>query len=88
MPVLPCQFSTTQKNVPLSSTKAEYVAVYLEFSRSEVDVGCITVKEENAGAVHLANNPATNPNSKHINVHHHFLHEKVASGKFKVVYVQ
>ena len=39
------------------------------------------------GAIHLAKNPATTPNSKHIDIRHHFVRERVANGEFKVVYV-
>ena len=51
------------------------------------DVGCTTVKEDNKGAIYLANNPVTTPNSKHINVRHHFLRERVANGEFQIVRV-
>ena len=39
------------------------------------------------GAIHLAKNPATTPNSKHIDIRPHFIRERVANGEFKVVYV-
>ena len=39
------------------------------------------------GAIHLAENPATTSNSKHIDIRHHFIRERVANGEFKVVYV-
>ena len=52
------------------------------------DVGCTTVHEDNVGALHLANNPATTPNSKHINIRHHFIRERVANGEFRVVHVR
>ena len=39
------------------------------------------------GAIHLAKNPATTPNSKHIDIRHHFIRERVANDEFKVVYV-
>ena len=39
------------------------------------------------GAIHLAKNPATTLNLKHINIRHHFVRERVANGEFKVVYV-
>ena len=39
------------------------------------------------GAIHLAKNPATTPNSKHIDIRHHFIRERVANGEFKVVYI-
>ena len=45
------------------------------------------VKEDNVGAIRLAKNPATTPNSKHIDIRHHFIRERVANGEFKVVYV-
>ena len=45
------------------------------------------VYEDNVGAVHLATNPATTPNSKHIDIRHHFLRERVSNGEFQVVHV-
>ena len=51
------------------------------------DVGCTLVKEDIVGAIHLVKNPATTPNSKHIDIRHHFTRERVANGEFKVVYV-
>ena len=38
------------------------------------------------GAIHLAKNPATTPNSKHTDICPHFIRERVANGEFKVVY--
>ena len=92
-------FSRTQKSVTLSSTEAEHVAlaagiketIFLRYIWSFIfpdrDVGCTLVKEDNVGAIHLAKNPATTPNSKHIDIRHHFIRERVANGEFKVVYV-
>ena len=88
-----------QKSVTLSSTEAEYVAlaagiketILLRYMRSFIfpdrDVGCTLVKEDNVGAIHLAKNPTTTPNSKHIDIHHHLIRERVANGAFKVIYV-
>ena len=39
------------------------------------------------GAIHLAKNPATTPNSKHIDIRHDFIREREANGEFTVVYV-
>ena len=61
--------------------------VYLEFIFPDRDVGCTLVKEDNVGVIHLAKNPATTPNSKHIDIRHHFIRERLANGEFKVVYV-
>ena len=51
------------------------------------DVGCTLVKENKVGAIHVAKNPAATPNSKHIDIRHHFIRECVANGEFKIVYV-
>ena len=51
------------------------------------DVGCTTIFEDNVGALHLAN-PATTPRSKHIDIRHHFLRERVANREFRVVRVR
>ena len=93
--------STTQKSVTLSSTEAEYVAmsdgmkeaIFLRYLWSlfffpSRDVGCTLIHEDNVGAIHLASNPATTPNSKHIDIRHHFIRERVARGGFRVVHVR
>lgn len=91
--------SRTQRSVTLSSTEAEYVAmadglkeaIFLRMVWSFIfpddHVGSTTVKEDNQGAIHLANNPATTPNSKHIDLRYHFIRERVARGEFKIVHV-
>ena len=92
-------FSRAQKGVTLSSTEAEYVAmaagiketIFLRYVWSFIfpdrDIGCTLVKEDNVGTIHLAKNPATTPNSKHIDIRHHFIRERVANGELKVVCV-
>ena len=92
-------FSRTPKSVILSSTEEGYAAMaagiketmFLRYIWSCIfldrDVGCTLVKEDNVGVIHLAKNPATTPNSKHIDIHHHFIRERVANSEFKVVYV-
>ena len=84
--------SRTQKSVTLSSMEAEYVAmaegfkeaIFLRYIWSFIfpdrNVGCTTIFEDNVGALHLANNQATTPNSKHIDIRHHFLQECGANG--------
>ena len=92
-------FSRTQKSVALSSTETEYVAlaagtketIFLRYIWSFIfpdrDVGCTLVKEDNVREIHLAKNPATTPNSKDIDIRHHFIRERVPNGEFKIVYV-
>ena len=50
-------------------------------------VPCFPVFEDSQGAVQLAQNPITNSNSKHMDVHHHFLRELVRQRDIKVVQV-
>ena len=90
----------TQKSVALSSMEVEYVAMadgmkeaifvrYLwSFIFPDRDVGCTLIHEDNVSTIHLACNPATTPNSKHIDTRHHFIREGVERGGFKVVHVQ
>ena len=92
-------FSRTQKSITLPSTEAEYVAmaagiketIFVRYIWSFIfpdrDVGCTLVKENNVGAIHLAKNSATTPNSKHIDIRHHLIRKRMANGEFKVIYV-
>ena len=92
-------YSTTQKCITLSTTEAEYVAmatgiretIFMRYVWSFIfpdrDVGYTTVKEDNKGAIYLANNPVTTPNSKHIDVRLHFFRERVADQEFQIVHV-
>ena len=93
-------FSWTQKRLVLFFTGAEYIALaagikettfFLRYIWSfifpDYDVGCTLVKEDNVRAIYLAKNPATTLNSKHIDIHHPFILERVVNGGFKVVYV-
>ena len=94
-----CWFSRTQKCVTLSTSEAEYVALgdaikELLFLRQvwrfmlPINVmPCFPVFEDNQGAVQLAQNPVANSNSKHIDVRHHFLRERIRQRDIKVVQV-
>ena len=48
---------------------------------------CFPVFEDNQGALQLSKNPVSNSNSKHIDVHHHFLRELVRQGDIVVNHV-
>ena len=48
---------------------------------------CFPIFEDNQGAVQLLQNPASNSNSKHIDVRHHFLRELVRQGDISVSHV-
>ena len=82
-----CWFTRTQKCVTLLTSEAEYVAlgdavkellVLKQISRFMFPnkvMPCFPDFEGNQSTVKLAQNPVTNSNSKHIDVHHHFLRE-------------
>ena len=94
-----CWFSRTQKCVALSTSEAEYVALgdavkELLFLRNvwrfmipSKGITCFPVFEDNQSALQLSKNPASNSNSKHIDVRHHFLRELVRQGDIIVNHV-
>ena len=91
--------SRTQKCVTLSTTEAEYVAMgdgvkealfvngMLEFLRPSEKLGKIQVREDNEGAIALAENPLSSCNSKHIDVRHHFLRNLTEEGVLEISHV-
>ena len=92
--------SRTQQCVTLSTTEAEYVAMadsvkdalfvrnLLSFLVPGRTHKCITVREDNEGAISLANNPLSSARSRHIDVRHHFLREKVVDGTVRILHVR
>jgi hypothetical protein len=86
--------------VALSSTKAEYMsltqatkeAIELRFLLSEVldrqykMVPSITIFVDNQGCIALAHNPECHAHTKHIDIQHHFVREKVAGGAVSLEY--
>ena len=72
---------------PRGSRRPFFLRYIWSFIFPDRDVGCTLVKENNVGAIHLAKNPATTPNSKHIDIRHHCTRERVANGEFKIAYV-
>ena len=91
--------SKGQKNVTLSSTEAEYVAIsevaqeilfisgILEFMNIKVEHPII-VNVDNIGAIYLAQNAATGNRTKHIDTRYHFVREYIEQGILKVVFVR
>lgn len=45
---------------------------------------CVTVYEDNEGAIYLAENPLGSARCKHVDVRHHFLREPVAKQEIKI----
>lgn len=44
--------------------------------------------EDNQGAIALAHNSGYNARSKHVDIHHHFIREKVVKGEIKINYME
>jgi Reverse transcriptase (RNA-dependent DNA polymerase) len=91
--------SHAQRNVTLSSTEAEYVAVsevcaeilflrqVIEFLGMQV-VLPIIVRVDNIGAIYLATNSTTGQRTRHIDVRYHFVREYVEEGTVKIIFVR
>jgi hypothetical protein len=86
-----------QQTVAKSTTEAEYVAmslatssvIYLREVLKELGYpqGPTVMFEDNAGALGLAKNRITNGRAKHIDVHHHFIRERIENGDIKPQYI-
>ena len=90
--------SRKQKYVPKASTYAEYVA--LSDAVSEVKLikelinifdlklnNPIKIYEDNIGAINISNYGNFTKNSKHIEIHYHFVHECVKEKEIEIVKV-
>lgn len=88
--------SKRQPTVALSSTEAEYMALSAatqeamwlrqlndEIFPAENEVA-ITLFCDNRSAIFLASNDVYKTRSKHIDIRHHFVRQKVADGKIKL----
>ena len=80
--------SRKQKCIAKASTYAEYIALSevvseIKYIRELVKIFDININEpikvyeDNSGAINIANNGNFTKNSKHIEIHYHFVHESV-----------
>ena len=90
--------SKKQPIVALSSTKAEYkgatmVACEVAWLRKLLQslghsiVELVTLFCDNMSSIQLANNPVFHARTKHIEVHYHYVQEKVLAHEIDLVYV-
>ncbi|KAI3513013.1 hypothetical protein L1887_20337 [Cichorium endivia] len=91
--------SKRQPTVSLSTTEAEYRAAAMAAQESvwlvqllqdlnqEVDYS-IPLLCDNMSSIHLAENPTFHARTKHIEVHYHFIREKVLKGEIDLRYVR
>jgi len=91
--------SNKQPTVTLSSCEAEYIALanaakeamWLKSLIREVNKNAkdepIIIYEDNQSTISFAKNPIQSERTKHIEVRHHYIREKVAEGKIEVKYM-
>jgi hypothetical protein len=90
-----CWGSKSQKGVTLSSTEAEYVAIYeavkeLKFfyyllSDLHIKVNLpIVVKMDNIGAIFMSENTSTGFRTRHVDTRYHFVQEFIKDGFMKI----
>ena len=92
-----CWKSRLQPTVALSTTEAEYMAstnaacqaIWLSKILSDFKIPAqpIILFNDNMGSVLLAQNPIYNEKSKHIDIKHHFIREKVQDGAIKIQHI-
>jgi hypothetical protein len=87
--------SKRQPTVALSSTEAEYMAlthatkeaIWLRTLLKELDVSTdepTTIHEDNQSTIKLAKNPTHHARTKHIDIRHHFIREKLESNEIAI----
>ena len=84
--------SKRQATIALSTVKAEYIAmsrcaqqmIWMHSWLDEVEIHHSLpgiIKGDNCGAIALTKNTRDHRKIKHINIHHHYIHELLESGK-------
>eukprot|EP00963_Diacronema_lutheri_P009628 scaffold869_cov399-Pavlova_lutheri.AAC.1 len=86
-----------QKTVATSTTEAEYMAaaaaakeaLYLKKILEDIGMGpnCITIHCDNQGAVNLTKNALTLSRTKHVDIAHHFVRNRVSRGEIQLKYI-
>ena len=88
-----------QKNVTLSSSEAEYVAVLeicseiklikmiLTFLKIEIEEP-VKIYCDNVGAIFMSHNAKLGAQTKHIDIKYHFIREQVENGTVEIVFVR
>jgi len=90
--------SKKQATVATSSIEAEYIAsanatkeaIWLCTLLTELDFPLATatmIYADNQGCIALANNPVSHSRAKHIDIHHHFIRERIERQEIKLNYI-
>ena len=94
-----CWNSKAQRGVPLSSSDAEYVAMYeavkkirfIYFILCEIWIKVefpIVVKTDNVGALFISQNSLTGVRSRHVDTRYHFVRENMEEGFVKIEFIK
>lgn len=91
--------SKRQSSVALSTTEAEYMALsatcqealWLRTLAKDLEPSIVSsptiILNDNKGAIDLSNNGGYRPRTKHIDIRHHFIREKVDCGEVKIEHI-
>ena len=90
--------SKLQATVAVSTTEVEYMAasaatkeaLYLRKVLNDIEFGsqCVTIYCDNQGAVNLTKNALTVSRTKHVDIAHHFVRNRVNRGELSFKYIQ
>jgi hypothetical protein len=89
--------SKKQPTIALSTTEAEYMAAThaakeaIWLQRFFRDTGFLqdvpmTIYSDNQSCISLSKNPTFHARTKHVEIHHHFVREKIEEGKIDLVF--
>src|SRR5947209_15071093 len=90
--------SKKQPIVALSTVESEYVAaanatkeaIWLRILLKDIgfkQVTVTTIHADNQGCIALAYNPTNHSHAKHIDIRHHFLHERITNQEINLHYM-
>ena len=93
-----CWNSKKQQTVALSTAEAEYMALangvqqslWIKNLLNELNIGVgqsFLIKEDNQACISIGNNLEHNSRTKHIDIKHHFIRDRIQSGEIKLEYV-
>src|SRR4051812_25475157 len=90
--------SKKQNCVSLSTTEAEYIAVasccaqllWMRQTLKDYGVTCdkVPLLCDNESAIKISRNPVLHSNTKHIEIHHHFIRDHIKRGEIAIIYVK
>ena len=90
-------FSKKQNSVSLSTTEEEYIAaslacaqiLWMKQTLSDYDINCpiSSIMCDNSSAINLSKNTIQHSRTKHIDIRHHFLRDRVLKGDISLEFI-